>query len=319
MNRTLIGIRGDMGAGKDTLAAEICRLHAEFTIRKFASPLREAVHIITDLPVCQMVSDADKKVSLTYLRWPIGQFEYRIARAIRMVTGDSTKNVGVGSGAEFDDSASESSDGDSYDAEEEVVIMKAAEKIREKLTDEIVNENETAEGHEQRRMAVARLRDRSTSSAWVPLRWVAFKAGMTLGKLLQLLGTECFREVIGQNVWVDATMVPWKKQGRPPIILADTRFPNESAAIRDAAGVVIKIVRTQANREDGRSARHASERALDGEEADFTIENNGTVAELAESFQSLWPDIVELITSRRWTAPDAYSTSEHAIAYDRHE
>ena len=120
---------------------------------------------------------------------------------------------------------------------------------------------------------------------------------MTVGRLLQVLGTDCFRVHVGPDVWVDAV---FRRQNcrEHPLILADTRFPNESAAVRKNGGVVILVTREGAGRADGRSARHISETALDGEEPDVTIANNGTVGDLARALDRAWPEIVRIARGR---------------------
>ena len=72
-----------------------------------------------------------------------------------------------------------------------------------------------------------------------------------------MLGTD----LIGENVWVDAVFDPWRQAGMPPIVIADTRFPNETAAIRRNGGIVVLVQRNGSQlRADDRADSHASER-----------------------------------------------------------
>jgi hypothetical protein len=62
---------------------------------------------------------------------------------------------------------------------------------------------------------------------------------------MQTLGTEWGRDLIGQNLWVDAAMASAAtvidQGGR--VVIDDCRFPNEAAAIKEAGGVIIKVIR----------------------------------------------------------------------------
>jgi len=235
----LIGIRGDMGAGKDTLAAEIGLYFPEYTTRKFASKLREAASLIARIPAGQTVSDADKAIDLSGEPHEAYRLRRRIALAIECVTGvEPTPRLSV-----------------------QMFLILTGEALY--VPEEMVNIH------------------------------------MTVGRLLQVLGTECFRALVGTDVWVDALMAPWAQEGRPPVVIADTRFPNESAAIRRAGGVVILVRRADAGRADGRSGGHASERALDGEAPDFVLDNDGSVADLRAAFLAAWPAILAAAESRR--------------------
>lgn len=95
--------------------------------------------------------------------------------------------------------------------------------------------------------------------------------------LLQRCGTDAGRKVLGENVWVDATM-----RDLPALtVITDVRFPNEVAAIRERGGVVLRIVREGVGafrQESGET--HESETALDSTRFDATIHNNGTMADL---------------------------------------
>lgn len=95
-------------------------------------------------------------------------------------------------------------------------------------------------------------------------------------RLLQLIGTECGRECIGPDVWVDR----WLEMVGDEVycdgfvaIADDVRFPNEAAAIRKLGGTIFRVTRPGCEPSD-----HPSER--DDIAADHTIANVGTVEEL---------------------------------------
>jgi len=124
--------------------------------------------------------------------------------------------------------------------------------------------------------------------------------------LLQLLGTECGRQIIHPNIWVNATMVNYKQEiiskeitkigfevigNYPDWIITDVRFPNEAKAITDRDGINIRINRPDAfnlpNDGTGIKTRiesnlHPSETSLDNYEFDYIINNDGSIEELIE-------------------------------------
>ena len=81
--------------------------------------------------------------------------------------------------------------------------------------------------------------------------------------LLQLMGTECGRDIIHPNIWVNALFADYKPIGGkmipprypkdytsglfrfPNWIITDVRFPNELKAIKDRGGMVIRLERDE--------------------------------------------------------------------------
>lgn len=81
--------------------------------------------------------------------------------------------------------------------------------------------------------------------------------------LLQLLGTQCGRQIIHPNIWVNALFTDYKSifynphdkssfkpehLGYPNWIITDTRFPNEADAIKRYGGIVIRVERAMIDR-----------------------------------------------------------------------
>lgn len=79
---------------------------------------------------------------------------------------------------------------------------------------------------------------------------------LTPRKLLQLLGTDCGREIIHPKIWVNALFADYTEAYRglpseyesgmksfPNWIITDVRFPNEAQAVKDRGGVVIRVNR----------------------------------------------------------------------------
>lgn len=106
--------------------------------------------------------------------------------------------------------------------------------------------------------------------------------GRTPRQFMQLLGTEFGRANFGEDFWVDIWRQKIKDEsnshGQTLFVVDDVRFANESQAIRDMGGTVIKLVRDGAGSATG--AGHASE-ALDFR-VDLTLHNNGSAEQLAD-------------------------------------
>ena len=131
------------------------------------------------------------------------------------------------------------------------------------------------------------------------------KVSLTPRLLLQLLGTECGRQIIHPNIWVNAVMSNYKKElidydrdelrnkysiygSFPDWIITDTRFPNEADAVKSRDGINIRINRLNKElldtnekfNDEFNKHHHPSETALDNYTFDYVIDNNGTIEDL---------------------------------------
>lgn len=105
--------------------------------------------------------------------------------------------------------------------------------------------------------------------------------------LLQRLGTEAGRDLLGENVWVDAGMEKAAAVDGP-VIVTDVRFENELAAIRQRGGTVVYISRPGHGAvNDHPSERLASE--FDSRERlpDVRINNDQSIDVLASTVREL--------------------------------
>lgn len=127
--------------------------------------------------------------------------------------------------------------------------------------------------------------------------------------LLQQMGTECGRDIIHPNLWVNALFSQYKakciptgdsiaeedvslQKEYPNWIITDVRFPNELQAVKDRYGITIRVEREQNCTEENIeqfnfSLNHPSETALDNASFEYTIENNGTIEELIEKVKEI--------------------------------
>jgi cytidylate kinase len=65
IKKPIIAITGCIGSGKDTIGKIICELDPEYSIYKFATPLRKVFSIITGIPEENTVSESDKNFDLS--------------------------------------------------------------------------------------------------------------------------------------------------------------------------------------------------------------------------------------------------------------
>lgn len=107
-----------------------------------------------------------------------------------------------------------------------------------------------------------------------------FFLGKTPRHVMQTLGTEWGRNLIGGNIWVDATMANAAQHNN--VVITDVRFLNEAKAVKDAGGILVKIKRP-GNIGDG----HESESYIDQMEVDYTIKNDSTIESLQQRMASI--------------------------------
>ena len=146
------------------------------------------------------------------------------------------------------------------------------------------------------------------------------KVEMTPRLMLQLLGTECGREIIHPDLWVISLMAEYKSKlsSNNPVddldweprfiypnwIITDTRFENELKAVKDREGITIRVNRIifrEQTTEIGKIftvvqpevdkllgiQEHSSETALDNADFDYVIDNNGTISELIDKIRNI--------------------------------
>ena len=132
--------------------------------------------------------------------------------------------------------------------------------------------------------------------------------------LLQLLGTECGRQIIHPNIWVNATMIDYVNNETysdlgnlsanfkySNWIITDVRFPNEADAITKRGGINIRIQKESddyifdttgkriiPNKEYINTSikEHESETALDFHRFDYIV-NHGTIEALIEQVRKI--------------------------------
>lgn len=100
-------------------------------------------------------------------------------------------------------------------------------------------------------------------------------------RLLQKLGTEVGRDMIGENVWANimARKIDDHRGAGHPVVVTGIRFPNEVRMIRELGGRTVWVDRPNlATR--GAIAAHASENSVGEQDFDGLIVNDGTLEDL---------------------------------------
>lgn len=106
--------------------------------------------------------------------------------------------------------------------------------------------------------------------------------GLTIGEMLQKVGTDAMRDNFDKDVWVKSAFNKMKDE-KTVYLISDVRFPNEAERIKEEGGWLIRIEGDPLNVRDNvkRSQKHESETALDEyKDFDIVITNDGTLEDL---------------------------------------
>jgi hypothetical protein len=124
--------------------------------------------------------------------------------------------------------------------------------------------------------------------------------------ILQYWGTEVCRKAFHDDIWI-ASLENKLRNSKDDIVISDCRFPNEIKSIKDAGGIVVRVVRgsepewyNMAGRANSgseidklaleRLGVHASETAWVGTKFDAVLTNDGTIDELMAKVKDLVQD-----------------------------
>ena len=131
------------------------------------------------------------------------------------------------------------------------------------------------------------LSEADLSDRWMkeqPIDWI----GQSPRRLLQTLGTEWGRAVVGDDIWVTICLRRAHQNlqaGFRTVVIPDVRFENEARAIRAAGGIIIRVTRPSGC-VDGEAMRHSSEGGIDESLVDVTVHNTGSMAQLRRAVKA---------------------------------
>ena len=128
--------------------------------------------------------------------------------------------------------------------------------------------------------------DRKLRESELPHPWT----GLTVRSLLQLIGTELFRDRINKDIWVHSLLLRIKNETSSNWTITDVRFPNEKEVIEreyDGKVITIKVVRPGHNGETKGGIKHHESESYDLA-ADISVVNDG-------GFEDLYRKIDEIM------------------------
>lgn len=110
--------------------------------------------------------------------------------------------------------------------------------------------------------------------------YVEAKTYPEVRRLLQVLGTEVGRNMIGENVWVDIMGGKIRRhlEAGTSVVVTGIRFENEAALIRQFGGLAAWVERP--NPDATPASTHASENGVRSSDFDAQIVNDGTLEHL---------------------------------------
>lgn len=109
-----------------------------------------------------------------------------------------------------------------------------------------------------------------------PIEWL----GKSPRQMLQSLGTEWGRETVAKDIWLQLCrrrINQLREQGISMVVVADVRFENEAAMIRESGGRICHVRRPMA---DSADVDHTSEAGIQMADGDVLVVNDGTIEDL---------------------------------------
>lgn len=113
--------------------------------------------------------------------------------------------------------------------------------------------------------------------------------GKSVREALQSLGTDWGRNMIGENIWIEAArkrisaaLAKQVASSGEVIVIDDCRFDNEAELIKSLGGIIIRIERPGLVK-----MSHASEAGISDQLVDHTIRNDGDLPHFLDKVRDL--------------------------------
>jgi hypothetical protein len=259
MSVNLIGLSGKMGCGKDTVARMI-----QYAL---SPPMQANCRLEKFLQLASVQSLGGPGSPVT---WETRQFAGKLKQIASLLTGIPTDR--------FEDQEFKKTDlPDEWSAWRVVTHTDAGRQVSESS----YPDQESAELH----AVVLQYKYRGTGT-----RVEAERVPMTVRTLLQKIGTDCLRDNLHSQVWINAMFADWRGSGRSAElarelqqqwIITDMRFPNEVDALEQHGGIPLRILRPGHHL----TGEHPSETALDNHPFTHYIVNKGSLHDLYEEVE----------------------------------
>jgi len=121
------------------------------------------------------------------------------------------------------------------------------------------------------------------------------KWGLTIGQMLQKVGTEAIRDNVHKNAWINSLYSKYTLAKNISVVLTtDVRFKNEAEFVyKIPDSYIIRVVRDNSNNlETTRDVKHESETSLDDyHNFSFVLENNSTL----DDFERKVKNVIDMI------------------------
>jgi len=152
----------------------------------------------------------------------------------------------------------------------EVLILSFADALKHRVCKDVLGlTEEQINGTDKQKNSLTTYRwDKLPQSIRKIDDWSSLRTGlMTAREIMQIVGTDIFRNYFDDSVWVNATLRTIKNSDAKVILISDVRFPSEVNSLTDK-GYVIRLLRDVCETDS-----HASETALD----DFNFESKNCI------------------------------------------
>jgi hypothetical protein len=252
--RFIIGLSGYAQCGKDAVAAYLVERYG-FERRGFADKMREAVYALN--PVVVLPRKRTTKL-MPFVRVSdfvelYGAFAFITVGEIMSLCQRFTDEVGPRVlGMDLPDNVARKA----LVALDPIVVLPHKHWFAPSSRPVRINDFIAAYGYEQTKKMVPEFR-----------------------ALLQRMGTEVGRNLLGESVWADACLRHIPRL----LVLSDTRSEAEARAIKSCGGLVVRVERPGYGPVNG----HVSEVMLDKWDFDSTIRNDSTMAVLQSKVDAL--------------------------------
>jgi hypothetical protein len=145
--------------------------------------------------------------------------------------------------------------------------------------------------------------------------YTAAKEHPEVRRLLQVLGTEVGRNMIGEDTWVDIAgrkIDDSRLAERRDVIITGVRFKNELTMIKQRGGILLYVDRP--GRSSTVHAAHASENSLTKDDFDVVVDNIGTLENLYDIVDmeiGTWSSRAALNSRQRDLELDIWPSYDH--------
>jgi hypothetical protein len=118
--------------------------------------------------------------------------------------------------------------------------------------------------------------------------WWSMQLGVSISprKMLQLIGTDMFRNILSPQFWTTVIKRKILSSSRDRIVITDCRFPEEIDLIRSLGGIIVKIDRNILSHDI--TISHSSESYISSIIPDATIDNTKTINYLQDQIDTLF-------------------------------